>query len=356
MAATSEHPLTTAVGLYDHYSGIREVTAYYGVLGIYALARTAEAADSEEIWSTVEHALRRFPDQVEHPRYNFASYRIGGIAQSFAFWQGRMGDRRDLVVEYAEELMTAPRDPYGVLTKINEPHDKTWIDVAMAATPYLLHAGLALDRQDWIAEAIHQSVAMYDDFLDPDNGLLHQCRGFVAPGVLSTDHWGRGNGWGHFGLAELVRDLPRDHPRWDEVAQRFRLLSEALLPYQSESGLWRQEIPMESAWEESSGTGLFAYGFGVGMAAGVLERDKFAEPLARAIHGLAKHAINPDHSTELSCPGTLAPGEGELKGTPEAYVTLKSPYRDEPHGFAPLMLALTRARDVGIDRVVIGSD
>lgn len=354
MAAISEHPLATAVGLYDHYESIAEVKHYYGVLAIYALARTAEAVGDEALWQRVERILRRFPDEIDHPRYNFPSYRIGGVAQSFMVSSGRMADRLELVREYADELMTAPRDADGILTLINQPDDKIWVDVAMAATPYLLFAGQVFGEQRYLDEAVHQAVAMYDAFFDPVTGLLHQCKNFIAPGVLSTDHWSRGNGWGYIALTELIRGLPSDSEHRPEVEKRFVALSEAMVPHQSPNGLWRQEIPMVEAWEESSGSGLIAYGIGVGIETGVLAADRWRPVLARAIRGLGSHAINADHSTELSCPGTLCPGEGEGRGTPTAYVELRSPYRDEPHSFAPLMLALTQAGMAGIETITLG--
>lgn len=344
MAATSDPqtPFEVAVRLYDHYESITEVKHYYGVLAVYALARTAEAAGDEELWRRVEAILRRFPEEIEHPRYNFPSYRIGGIAQAFAVAAGRMNDRRELVRTYAEELMTAPRDAAGILTMINQPGDKIWIDVAMAATPYLIFAGLALDEERYVAEAVHQAVAMHDAFLDPENGLLHQCRNFVGPGLLSQDHWSRGNGWGFLALTELVRHLPAESPHRPGVEQRFTALAEALLPHQTERGLWRQEIPQADAWEESSGSGLIGYGFGVGVAAGLLDAERFLASTRRAIAGLTRWAINPDFSTELSCPGTLCPGDGAAKGTVAAYVA-RVPVTDEPHSFAPIMLALSQS-------------
>ena len=355
MADTSE----IVVGLYDHYEALTTtdssygVKHYYGLLGIYALARTAEETNDPALWERVEQILRRFPDQIEHPRYNFPCYRIGGIAQAYLVAQGRMADRLSLVEEYAEEMMAAPRDSAGILAMPRPPESRIWIDVAMVATPYLLWSGLALDNQRYVDEAVHQTIAMYDALLDHRTGLLHQCKGFIAPDVLSTDHWGRGNGWGYFGLTELVRGLPADHPRRHEVEQRFRALSDALLPYQTSKGLWRQEIPDSTAWEESSGTGLIAYGFGIGLSTGLLAESRYGVALRNAVAGLGEHAINPDYSTELSCPGTLCPGEGEAKGTPTAYVELREPYQDEPHGFGPIMLALTQGQQVGMTELVI---
>ncbi|MBT2496683.1 glycoside hydrolase family 88 protein [Microbacterium sp. ISL-59] len=338
-----ESSIDLAVHLYDHYESLGEVKHYYGVLAIYALVRAAKTTGDPVLVARCERILRRFPAEVEHPRYNFQIYAIGGLGQAYALAMGMMPDRADLVREHAEELMAAPRDAEGILTMPGEPGDKVWIDTAMAASPYLMYAGLALDEPAYLDEAVRQTVLMYDLLLDPDNGLLHQCMNFVGPGLLSEDHWSRGNGWGYFALAELVAELPAAHPGRPGIERRFRDLSEALLPHQAASGLWRQEIPLATSWEESSGSGLIVYGFAVGIRTGLLTGRRWQDAVDRGVAGLIRTSINADGSIENSCPGTLCPGDGVEKGTVRAYVELRAPYRDEPHGCAPLMLALTEA-------------
>lgn len=345
-------PSATAIGVYDHYEAIDEVKAYYGVLAIYGLARLGFRHQDDAVLGRVERILARFPDQIDHPRYNFPSYAVGGNALAYMVSSGRLQHRAADVSEYAEEMMTAARDGRGILELPNSPGGRIWIDVATAASPFLLFAGTALGRPAWIDEAVHQSVAMYDALLDDDTGLLHQCEGFIAPGVRSSDHWGRGQGWGILGLAELAAGLPVDHPRRPDVIARLRELSETLLPYQSGRGYWRQEVNEPTAWEELSGTGLIAYSLGLSIEAGILSPDRFAEPVRRAIEGIARHGVNPDFSTENSCPGTLCPGEGSEKGTPAAYIARK-PYRDEVHSFAPVILAMSVAPVVGVGQVTL---
>ncbi|MEU2247758.1 glycoside hydrolase family 88 protein [Streptomyces sp. NPDC019224] len=343
-------PHDVAVGLFRHYDATDEVKAYYGVLAIYALSRAAIEAGDDALVRHAETVVRRFPDEITHPPYNFPSYRIGGIAHAFLSARGHVKDRSELLRHYADEMMTATRDEKGILAMPGCP-DLIWIDVAMASAPFLMYAGHALDEPRYIDEAISQAVLMYDEFLDPGNGLLHQCKGFVAKGVLSQDHWGRGNGWGLFALAELLRGLPEGYERREEVVERFVALSRSLLPYQTGRGLWRQEIPMADAWEESSGSGLIVYCLGVGIEQGVLVGEEWHDAVRAGVHGLARWCVNADFSTENSCPGTLCPGEGEAAGTPEAYVGLPSPFRDEPHGFAALILAMSVAPVVGIESV-----
>ncbi|UFU07376.1 glycoside hydrolase family 88 protein [Ruania halotolerans] len=349
---TARAPAELAVGLYHHYESIAEVKHYYGLLAIHGLARVADATDDAALWERVETILRRFPDEVDHPRYNFPSYRIGGIPQAYLVATGRMADRRELVREYAEEMMCAPRDDQGIVVMPREPaRQRIWIDAAMATSMFLVHTGRALGEQRYLDEAVHQTIAQYDEFLDASNGLLHQCKNFVGPGVRSTDHWSRGNGWGYVALTELLEFHPTRSEHHEGLVDRFVALSHALLPHQSERGLWRQEIPDPTAYEETSGSALFVYGVGVGMRLGILDEATFAEPFERGLHGVVRYGVNPDSSTEGSCPGCLCPGEGEEKGTPAAYVRLKRPHTDEPHSFGPLILALAEAHRRGVTAV-----
>lgn len=337
-------PLDLAVGLYDHYESIEPIRHYYGLLAIFALCQVAESMEGgDELLERCRAILGAFPDGHDHPLYNFPSYRIGGIPRAYMLYRGHMADEttRRFIKHYAEEMMLAARDDKGIMSNPFQPRDqRVWIDVAMAATPYLLFAGRAFADESLIDEAANQAFLHYREFLNPDNGLLHQSRGFNGPGRFSSDHWGRGNGWGYIALTELVQHLAADSPHRDQAERYFKDLSESLLPHQSPRGLWRQETPMPEAWEESSATGLILYGFGVGLRLGLLGPERFREPFTRGMAGIREHCINPDFSTELCCPGCLCPGEGDRKGTPQAYLEDKLPVHDDHHSFAPLMLAL----------------
>ena len=127
----------------------------------------------------------------------------------------------------------------------------------------MLYAGLLLDEKKYIDFAVEQCFLHYDVFMDESNGLLHQARGFMGDKTtISHDHWSRGNGWGYIGLIELVRYLPEDSEYRQEAIDRFVAHSKAILKYQDLKGLWRQSMCEPLAWEESSGTGIFLYGFG----------------------------------------------------------------------------------------------
>ncbi len=341
--------LDVNVGLYDHYASIEQVYHYYGILAIYGLLRTAEEKGEPELKKRCLDILKSFPDGIQHSKYNFPSYEICGIPRAYAFMQGYLPEDGELVRKYAEEMMNATRDSKGIMSYPHQPEKELiWIDVAMAVTPFLLFAGLALGEDRYIDEAVNQSFLMYDEFFNPDNGLLHQSKNFNGPGRYSEDHWSRGNGWGYIALTELIRFLPENSKHRKKVEDYFVRHSQAFLPHQSKRGLWRQEIPFEYSYEESSGTALILYGLGVGLREGVLDEKTFREPFERGIRGLFAHCVNADFSTNNSCPGCLCPGEGEEKGTVKAYVTLKLPHKDEHHSFGPFMLAFVEAHLNGI--------
>ncbi len=338
--------------LFEHYECVEEVKNYYGLLAIYALLQTAEESEDQGLLEKCKRILYRFPSAIEHPRYNFPSYTIGGIAKAYAFMKGYMPDAGKHVREYADEMMVAARDRKGIMCNPWHPEKELiWIDTAMAVTPYLLFAGLAFNEERYIDEAANQAILMYEELLNPDNGLIHQCKNFIGPGKYSEDHWARGNGWAFFALTELIRYLPEDSKYRSKAVKYFKSLSEALLPYQSKRGLWRQEIPFEYSYEETSGTSLFLYGFGAGMRLGILEKEVYMPVFIKGIQGLCNLSINEDFSTSLSCPGCLCPGEDEEKGTMKAYVTLKLPHKNESHSFGTLMFALVEAFRNGITNI-----
>lgn len=339
--------LELSTALYDHCESLGEIKHYYGLLTIYGLVRTAEQSADPVLTQRCVEILNRFPDQIDgHSGYNFPSYRVGGISRAYALYRGIMTDEKTkaYVDHYAQEMMLATRDDAGIMSHPHRPLPQlVWIDVAMAVTPYLLFAGLALDNQSYIDEAINQSILMYDLLNNSSTNLLHQCKNFVGPGKLSEDYWSRGQGWGIIALTELLQHLPKDHPKYKTVEQYFVRHCKAMLPYQNERGMWRQHLVDPKAWEESSGTGLIAYAYGVGLELGILDEATFEAPFIKAVSGLKEFCINDDMSTEMCCRGCLCPGEGDAKGTPDAYINVVYPVKDDGHSFGPLMLALVQA-------------
>jgi unsaturated rhamnogalacturonyl hydrolase len=343
--------LTIAEKVFDHYEKVHSVSHYYGIIALYGLVNIARYSKDPWLKDRVRCALGRFPDRVTHGRYNFPSYTIGGIARAYAYYLDYMPESTGMIREYAEEMMNqAPRGENGILSLLASP-EKLWIDVATAVTPFLLYAGLKMGEPRYIDEAVAQTMKMYELFLDESCGLLRQSKNFNGPGNFSQDHWSRGNGWGYFPMALLVRDLPQDHPDRPAVEKTFKNYTDRLIACQTDNGMWCQEITLDLSYEETSGTGLILFGIGAGIEAGILDASTYLPVFKKGLQGLLKVSIADDFAINNSCPGCLCPGEGAMKGTIKAYVTLKLPYKDEPHGAGPVIMAMAMAASLGIEEV-----
>jgi unsaturated rhamnogalacturonyl hydrolase len=338
--------LAIAHRAYRKHKALHPLAPYTGILSLHAMARLALCAQDERLLEECRADLRPFARgecdwALSHA--NFTNYTCGGYATAFLYWQGAFPEAEHAVRHYAEDTVRrAPRDPQGLFCHPGDPgRDKIWIDIAYAVSPFLLFAGLALGEERYVAEAFRQTEGLYAILRDPENGLLHQCRGFVAPGVLSEDHWSRGNGWCLLALAEFVQYLPETDPRRPEAERLFGDLLGACLGYQDAEGLWHQELTDPTSYVETSGTGLILYATGVGLARGLAIAGA-EEAFQRGLRGYLGY-IGEDGSVFHTCRGCLCPGRGTVLD-----YKARAPVRNDPHAFGPVILAYGQALRLGL--------
>ena len=152
-------------------------------------------------------------------------------------------------------------------------------------------------------------------------------------------------------MSLLVRDLPKCYPARPDIEKTFRTYTDQLIKYQTDSGMWCQEITLDLSYEETTGTGLILYGIGAGIEAGILDRETYLPVFEKGLRGLMKVSITDEFAIMNSCPGCNCPGEGAMKGTIKAYVTQRLPYIDEPHGAGPVIMAMAMASALGIEDI-----
>ena len=107
-----------------------------------------------------------------------------------------------------------------------------WIDDMFMITAVQVQAYRATGDAKYLDRAALAMVA-YLDRLQQPNGLF-----FHAPD--SRYYWSRGNGWMAAGTAELLRALPKKHPRRARILEGYQRMMASLVRYQGEDGLWRQ--------------------------------------------------------------------------------------------------------------------
>lgn len=337
---------TIAERAFSKHAATHSLAHYTGILSLHAYSRLALISQNPAVLDKIRRNLLPFVRRMHEFKANFTNYFCGGNGTAFLFWQGVLPEAETELRKAAEETISlAPRDDEGIFRMPRTDQHKIWIDVAFAVTPFLLFTGLAFQEDSYIEEAFQQTRKMVEVLNDPTNDLLHQARGFTAPGVISQDHWSRGNGWGLLALTELVQYLPENDPRRPEAVQMYQRLMNACLRYQNAQGTWHQEITDHSSYVETSGTGLLLYGVGVGIEKGYLPVSAI-ENFVRGLRGYRNY-ICPDGTVHHTCRGCLNPGTGtipEYKQVP--------PVVNDPHAFGPVTLAYGQALKLGIDEIV----
>lgn len=327
---------------------------YTGILTLQAAAHQITRFGSDEVWPWVR---KHFEDYLAEKRQfhgNFKNYFCGGNGTALLLWKEKLPEAKEACIRYADELLNeAPRSERNAfIRRCDTGSDKIIIDTAFAVCPFLAFTGMALDNQAYIDEAIHQGLTLVDLLRNPENGLLHQTKNIVGPGLFSEDHWSRGNGWGMLALAELLVALPSSHARYAEVVAAYRDLLKSCLAYQGESGLWYQEMTFnddKKSYVETSGSGLILYALGVGLELGIVDPGQ-REAFTRGLRGYLNYIL-PDGSVLHTCRSCCCPGEGTIQD----YLATP-PVLNDPHAFGPAILAFGQAHLLGVKTIAIAQE
>ncbi|HVT91086.1 MAG TPA: glycoside hydrolase family 88 protein [Tepidisphaeraceae bacterium] len=143
-----------------------------------------------------------------------------------------------------------------------------------------------------------KEVSAYLDRIQQPNGLFYH----------SDDvkfYWGRGDGWFAVGMAELLSELPENHPQRARVMEGYKKMMAGLLKYQAPNGMWRQLIDHEESWPETSGTGMFTFAMATGVRKGWLDAATYKEPVRKAWIGLCSY-VDADGNVKDVSVGTNA--------------------------------------------------
>jgi unsaturated rhamnogalacturonyl hydrolase len=200
-----------------------------------------------------------------------------------------------------------------------------WIDDMYMITAVQVQAYRATGDSKYLDRAA-LTMAAYLDKLQQPNGLFYH-----APD--SQFFWGRGDGWVAAGMAELLRSLPKKHPRRARILEGYKKMMTALLSYQGKDGLWRQLIDHPESWVETSSTGMFTFSMVTGVKNGWLEKRIYGPAARKAWLGLIKY-LDKDANISDVCIGTG-------KGFTVQYYLDRDRRAGDLHGQAPLLWSAT---------------
>jgi unsaturated rhamnogalacturonyl hydrolase len=170
-----------------------------------------------------------------------------------------------------------------------------WVDDMYMISAVQVQAYRATGNKIYLSRAV-TAMAAYLDKLQQPNGLFFHA-------TDSPYFWSRGNGWYAAGMAELLSDLPADHPKRARIMHGYKTMMASLLKYQGGDGLWHQLIDQPDAWSETSGTGMFTFAMVTGVKRGWLDAKTYGPAARKAWLGLVQH-LDLDANVKDVCVGT----------------------------------------------------
>jgi rhamnogalacturonyl hydrolase YesR len=298
-----------------------EVCAWYGSLTVAQLTKDADlkaklVAKFEPLM-TPEGA--KMISQDAH-----VDYRVFGTVPLELYLQTKEQRYLDLGKGLADKQWDKTT-PDGITAEA-----RYWIDDMFMITAVQVQAYRATKDRKYIDRAA-LTMAAYLDKLQQPNGLFFHA-------ADSAFYWGRGNGWVAAGMAELLRSLPKNHPRRARILKGYRTMMASLLKYQNADGLWRQLVDHPEVWAETSSTGMFTFAMVTGVKNGWLPAKTYGPAARKAWLGLVKY-INSDSNITDVCIGT---NKANAEVGPDREAQMKF-YLDRPrrtgdlHGQSPLL-------------------
>ena len=289
-----------------------EVCAWYGAL---ELARTT--ADKELLTKLQTRFEPLFSSEAAllPPQGKHVDYSMFGSLPLELYVLTKDKRYLELGLKYADAQWSKP-DAQGLTDET-----RFWIDDMFMITIVQVQAFRATGERKYLDRAAVE-MAAYLDKLQQANGLF-----FHAPDV--PFFWGRGNGWFAVGMAEILRDLPKNHPQRARIERGYRTMTASLLRFQTGAGAWRQLLDHEESWPESSGTGMFAFALITGVRNGWLDEATYGVAARHAWIAFAGY-VDQNNDVTSVCEGTNK--ENSLD-----YYLLRKRRTGDFHGQAPLL-------------------
>lgn len=153
-----------------------------------------------------------------------------------------------------------------------------WCDSLFMAPPTLTRLYSVTGEEKYLAWTLREYQKTTAYLLDKENNLYFRDGSYLPEKRLEKNGkhilWARGNGWVFAGLANLLPDLPMDHPSRPYYEGIFKRMAASLIKLQQPDGAWHASLldPDNYPVPETSGTAFFVYGLAWGVNHGLLDK------------------------------------------------------------------------------------
>ncbi len=307
---------------FEYESGKREFVIYPEICVWYGALTVAEETKDKSLNTKLVQKFDRFLTTDGAKHINPAAhvdYRVFGVIPFEIYLENRGKNYLSIGQNLADKQWEKTTSD-GITAEA-----RYWIDDMYMITAVQTQAFRATKDKKYLDRAA-TTAAAYLEKLQQPNGLF-----FHADD--SAYYWGRGNGWFAAGMAELLSDLPKNHPKRAEIMKSFQKMMASLLKYQTENGLWRQLVDKPESWEETSGSAMFAFGMVTGVKKGWLDAKTYGSAARKAWLALVKH-LDENGNLKDVCVGTN-------KGFSVQYYLDRERETGNLHGQAPMLWTAT---------------
>jgi rhamnogalacturonyl hydrolase YesR len=277
---TSPHQYTKTI----HYS---EICTWYGALQFAEI--THDTALRDALIKKFEPLLPGGAEAERRPIRRHVDDSIFGVAPLEIARQTKDEKYLKEGLWWADRQWENPQ-PDGLSAET-----RFWIDDMYMLTMLQLEAYRATGDKKYLDRDAREMSAYLDKLQQP-NGLFYH-----APDVKYF--WGRGDGWVSAGMAEMLSELPANHPERARIMKGYKLMMSSLLKYQGKDGMWRELIDKDDAWPESSSSAMFAFGMIMGVKHGWLDAATYG-PAARKAWIAVVGYVDQNHDVTQVCEGT----------------------------------------------------
>jgi unsaturated rhamnogalacturonyl hydrolase len=133
--------------------------------------------------------------------------------------------------------------------------------------------------------------------------------------------WSRGNGWVMGGLVRVLEVLPKNDPSYGFYVERFREMSQSIVPLERPDGLWSPGLldTANYSLSEVSGSSFFVYALAWGINHHLLDEKTYRPVVDRAWKGLVDNVYADGRLGSIqpvgAAPGAFTAGSSYAFGT-----------------------------------------
>lgn len=232
--------------------------AYYGICEAYYATGKTEYIDYLKIW-TDEYIALGLPEwNVNTCAMGHAMLTLYEVTGEERYWkiaESKLEYLQKNAIRFGEQVLQ-----HTVSSKNDFP-EQAWADTLFMAAFFMLRAGITMNNEQWIDDALNQYYWHIQFLQNRQTSLWYHGYNHIEKNNMSGFYWGRANAWAAYTMSQVKKRLPEAYlyPRFMEINCSLRDQLAALKRIQTERGLWRTILDDEVSYEEvSASSGIAA--------------------------------------------------------------------------------------------------